>query len=176
MSGILRTDNVGNSSGAYNVPTHYMVSRVIQRETIYYRSGWYRPTNDYYWAPGCWAWFKPLRSDTQIRFSLNVHLRWYSSAHSISHWIFYVDDVEYGRHSRSNHHQEGQGQTEYVVPSWGEGKMSQIGYRVRSYAEGNHNIHMFHTGQWDGAGRNIDVPGCLTVEEYTAGYGLTTQN
>lgn len=176
MSGTLRVNSVGNVSGTYTVTGTYLVSRVVQRQTVNYRDGWYRPIDTYYWAPGCWLWFQPSRSDTHIRFSMNMHLRWYNSAHSISHWIFYVDDVEYGRHSVSNHHQEGQGQREFMLPSWGAGKRSQIGYRIRSYNSGTHNIHMNHTGHWDGGGRNIDTPSMCMVEEVILGYGQSSEN
>ena len=81
MSGTLRVNSVGNASGTYTVTGTYLVSRIVQRQTVNYRDGYYRPVNTYYWAPGCWLWFQPSRPDSHIRFSMNVHLRWYSAAY-----------------------------------------------------------------------------------------------
>jgi hypothetical protein len=84
------------------------------------------------------------------------------------HWIFYVDEVEYGRYTRGGHHVENSFTQEWDVPSWGANTFRRIGLKARSYGEGTHNAHLYHTQYWDGGGSAFDIQGQVTVEEYTS--------
>jgi hypothetical protein len=88
----------------------------------------------------------------------------------ITHWIFYRDHIEYGRHSRSGHHVENAFAQEWDVPSWGAGQYGRLGYKFRAYSEGNHNAHLYYTRYWDGGGNSLEIQGQVIVEEYIPPY------
>ena len=166
MTGIIKTDTIENISGTISIPATYFKRRILQKLTWTYRQGWWRGDNTYRWIPGCYADFVPLRGDSKIRVSMNIPARNYGSAHSISHWIFYRDNQEIGKHSRGGHHIERADTMEYEIPSWGEGQSSRVGYMMRSYAAGNHNLHLYHSDYWDGAGSDYTLPGQFRIEEF----------
>lgn len=167
MTGIIRTDTIQNEAGTISLPVSFMQRRIIQRVSYTHRVGWWRGNNTYYWVPGAYIDFRPERSDSRIRFTCCIPTRDYGSNHMISHWIFYVNETEYGRHSRAGHHVENAFAQEWDVPSWGEGQYARVGYRFRSYAEGNHNAHLYHTQYWDGGGAGYHIQGQSMIEEYT---------
>ena len=166
MTGIVQTSNLQDESGTFTIPTKYLQRRIIQRTSYTHRVGWWRGDNNYYWVPGAYMDFRPARADSRIRVSFMVPTRAYGSAHMISHWIFYRDEVEYGRHSRSGHHVENAFSQEWDIPSWEVGQYGRIGYKFRAYSEGNHNAHLYHSNYWDGGGNAWDLPGQMIVEEY----------
>ena len=168
MSDILRVDNIQDTAASFTISTSHFQRRIIQRVSYTHRVGWWRANNAYYWVPGAYIDFRPMRSDSRIRFSFSVPTRDYGSAHMITHWIFYRDEFEYGRHSRSGHHVENAFATEWDLPSWGEGSYSRVGYKVRSYAEGNHNAHLYLTEYWDGGGNSSEIQGQAIAEEYVS--------
>jgi hypothetical protein len=166
MSGIIKTTNIGNESGSYTLPVRYLSRRIIQRTSYTHRVGWWRGNNSYYWVPGAYIDFRPQRSDSRIKVSFAVPTRAYGSQHMIMHWIFYRDEVEYGRHTRGGHHVENAFSTDWDIPSWGAGQYSRLGYKCRSYSEGNHNAHLYLTQYWDGGGASNHIQGQVIVEEY----------
>ena len=166
MSGILNVDNIYNEAGSTVAYTSYMQRRVVQRTVYSHRVGWWYPDNTYYWVPGAYLDFRPLRSDTRIRVTMSIPAIWYGSAHHISHWIFYKDDIEYGRHSRSGHHTENAFTQQWDVPGWQAGQIARIGYKVRAYASGNHSTHLYFTNYWDGGGASWHLKGQIFAEEY----------
>ena len=168
MTGIIRVDTLQNEAAAFSISTTTMQRRIIQRVSYTYRVGWWRGNNTYYWVPGAYVDFRPMRSDSRIRFTCSIPTRDYGSNHMIMHWIFYVDEQEYGRHTRGGHHVENAFATEWDVPSWGEGQYRRVGYKARSYSEGNHNAHLYHTQYWDGGGAGYQIQGQCMVEEYTS--------
>lgn len=166
MSAILRVDNLQNSSGTYTIPTDTLQRRIIQRVSYTHRVGWWRGDNNYYWVPGAYVDFRPMRSDSRIRLTYTVPTRDYGSNHMISHWIFYRDEVEYGRNTRGGHLVENAFSQEWDIPSWGENQYSRVGYKFRAYVEGNHNAHLYLTRYWDGGGNSFQILGQVIVEEY----------
>lgn len=168
MTGILRVDTITNESNSFNIPTSQFQRRLIQRVSYTHRIGWWRGNNTYYWVPGAYVDFRPMRSDSRIRATFCIPTRDYGSVHMIMHWIFYRDEVEFGRHTRGGHHVENAFATEWDIPSWGEGAYSRIGYKCRSYSEGNHNAHLYLSQYWDGGGNSLNLIGQAIVEEYTS--------
>lgn len=168
MTGVLRTEFIQDEGASFSLPVWNMQRRIIQRVSYVHRTGWWRASNTYYWVPGAYVDFRPVRSDSRIRLTFSIPTRDYGSAHMITHWIFYVNGTEYGRHSRGGHHVENAFAQEWDIASWGAGQYARAGYKVRSYAEGNHNAHLYHTEYWDGGGAGYEIPGQVTVEEYTS--------
>lgn len=166
MSGELRVDTVQNLATNISIPTGYFKRRILQRVTWQYRQGYWRAENAYYWVPGAYADFVPMRGDSRIKVSMSIHGRLYNYTHMISHWIFYRDRQEIGRHTRGGQHFERSDAMEYEIPSWGEGQSSRVGFMCRSYNANFHNIHIYHTENWDGGGTNITIPGQFRVEEF----------
>jgi hypothetical protein len=169
MTGIIRTDTFQNEAATVTIPVPYMQRRIIQRTSYTHRVGWWRANNTYYWVPGAYVNFRPMRSDSRIRFTFAIPTRQYgTSQHTIMHWIFFVDEVEYGRFTRGGHHVENAFASEWDIPSWGEGQYRRVGHKCRSYNEGVHNAHLYHTQYWDGGGSSLDIQGQAIVEEYTS--------
>jgi len=170
MSGIIKATNIGTEDGIYSVPTRYISRRLIQRTSYTHRVGWWRGNNTYFWVPGAYIDFRPRRSDSRIKVSFMIPTRAYGSAHMISHWIFYRDEVEYGRHSRGGHNVENPFVQEWDIASWGAGQYSRLGYKFRSYTEANHNAHLYLTNYWDGTAQSLHIQGQVIVEEYIPPY------
>jgi hypothetical protein len=167
MTGILQVDTVTNESASFSISSVNFKRRIIQRTNYIHRTGWWRANNTYYWIPGAFMDFRPIRGDSRIRASYNIFMRQYgTSNHTITHYIFYVDELEYGRFSRSGHHVENTNTIHYDVPSWGADAYRRIGFKARSYSEGSHNSHLWHTQYWDGASGAYDCPGQMIIEEY----------
>ena len=166
MTSIVRVDTLQNEAASISISTTSMQRRIIQRVSYVHRIGWWRGNNIYYWVPGAYVDFRPLRADTRIRATFSIPTRPYGSTHMIMHWIFYVDEVEYGRFTRGGHHVENAFATEWDVPSWGEGIYARIGHKCRSYSEGNHNAHLYLNQYWDGSAPSSDNAGQAIVEEY----------
>jgi len=167
MTGILQVDSITNEANAFSITTDYFKRRIIQRTSYIHRTGWWRANNAYYWVPGAYMDFRPMRGDTRIRVSYNIHTRQYGpSQHMIMHYIFYVDEVEYGRFTRGGHHVENTNTIQFDVPSWDAYAYARIGFKCRSYSEGSHNAHLWHTQYWDGGGNSYDTPGQMIIEEY----------
>lgn len=169
MVGIIRADTIQNEAATATITASHMQRRVIQRVSYVWRNGWWRSDNAYYWVPGTMVNFKPMRGDTRIRYSTNVPVRQYGgSAHSITHWIFFLDNIEYGRHSRGGHHIENVFSSEWDLPSWGTNQIRAMGYKVRAYSDPTHNAHLYATQYWNGANTFLDIQGQTIVEEYTS--------
>lgn len=169
MTGILNIDTLQNEAGTVSLNTSYFQRRIIQRVSYTHRIGWWRPNNTYYWVPGANVNFRPLRGDSRVKVTFNVPTRQYGTQqHTISHWIFYRDEIEFGRHSRSGHHVENAFSQEWDLASWGEMQYARIGYKIRAYTEATHNVHLYYTQYWDGASVAHDIQGQMIVEEYTS--------
>lgn len=167
MTATLKVDTIQNPQGI-SISTANMQRRIVQRVSYVYRGGFWRGDNTYYWVPGAYLDFRPMRGDSRIRVTVCVPTRDYGSNHMIQHWIFYVAEQEQGRHSRGGHHVENAFATEWDVPSWGAGQIQRIGYKVRAYSDGNHNAHLYLLQYWNGGGNSLRVPGQIMAEEYTS--------
>lgn len=167
MTSKINVDTISNTSGTLSLPTNYFQRRIIQRTSYTHRIGWWHPDNTYYWLPGGYLDYRPLRNDTRLRCTINCPTSKYDQSHAISHWVFYIDDEEQGRHCRGGNHAEDAFATEWDVPSWGAGQIRRIGYKVRGY-DGNNRVHVYLTDYWDGGGTNRQIPGQFTIEEYTS--------
>lgn len=167
MTGILNVNALQNEAGTTTVSTSYMQRRILQRVSYVHRIGWWRANDIYYWVPGAYVDFRPVRSDSRVRLTFSIPIRQYGSAqHSITHWAFYRDEVYYGRHCRGGHHIENAFSTEWDIASWGEMQYARVGYKVRSYSEAGHNAHLYYTQYWDGGSASYDIQGQVIVEEY----------
>lgn len=166
MTGIIQVDTIQNEAANTSLNPVYFNYRIIQRFRSRFNLGYWNADNNYRWVPGCFCDFKPMRGDTRIRFRCSFTGRYRGNSHSISHWIFYVDGNEIGRHSIGGQHRESGKVTEWDVPSWGAGQIARIGYKYRDYSNGNHGHHMRMTNYWDGGGPDRRIPSEFCVEEY----------
>lgn len=174
MTAIIQVNTIQNEAGTLSKNIQDFAHRVVQRVSYTHRNGWIRGDNTYYWMPGGYSDYTPIRSDSRIRSTWNIHTRDYGSNHMIMHYIFYRDDVEYGRHTRGGHEIENTNSMEWDIPSWGAGQQARMGFRYRAYSDGNHNAHLFHTEWWDGGGNTNSVPGQYTITEYVPKQPLNT--
>lgn len=166
MSGRLQVDTIQSANGSNGIAITNMQRRVIQRVAYTWRSGYWRANNTYYWVPGAFTEFSPVRGDSRIRVTWCIPTRDYGSAHMIMHWILYIDETEQSRFTRGGHHVENAHSFEWDFDSWGKG-IRRVGFKARSYSEGNHNAHLYMTRYWNGGGNSLRIPGQLIVEEYT---------
>lgn len=174
MTAQINISTIQNESGTITRNIQDFAHRIVQRVSYTHRNGWARGDDTWHWVPGGYADFTPVRSDSRIRSTWNIHTRDYGSNHMIMHWIFYRDDIEYGRFTRGGHEIENTNSIEWDIPSWGANQLARIGHRIRAYADGNHNAHLYHTEWWDGSGNANSVPGQYTILEYVPKKPLNT--
>lgn len=149
---------------------HSLVGRTAQRITRKFPGGLYNPGNVYREIPGATINITPFYDNSTFVYTLMCPLGHRGAAHSISHWIFIVNGVEYGRHNRSVDHQESGTYQTWYVPSWGKGRSGSLGYLVRQYSDGNHSVHFNGRRYIDGSDSSRGVPNFVTVEEQMPTY------
>lgn len=151
------------------IPVEELKHRVVKTYSATYTGGAWNPNNTFNWVPGMNYDYTPLLSNSKIRATCYIPSAGINSSHAISHWIFYANGVEIGRHCISGEHYEGFGSYTWEVDSWGAGVLGRIGYQMRSYANDNHEVRPFTTRYWDGGGSNQNSYGQFIIEEYFRG-------
>lgn len=174
MTAKLQVNTITNENNTISRSINDFAHRIIQRVSYTHRNGWIRGDNTYYWMPGGYVDFRPVRSDSRIRSQWAIHTRDYGSNHMIMHYIFYRDDIEYGRFTRGGHEIEMTTTTEWDIPSWGANQIGRMGHKYRAYADGNHNAHLYLTEWWDGGGASNQIPGQYTIIEYMPKQPINT--
>ena len=160
-------DNLSSDEmvGSDNIPLTELGYRVIKEYTSIYTSGQWNPNNSYAWMPGMYVDYTPLSSSSRIRVYCSVPGAGVNSAHAISHWIFYRNGTELGRHSVSGQHFEDNNTYTWDMASWGT-TSGRIGYQMRSYANDNHEVRLYRTRYWNGGGSNQNCRGQFVLYEY----------
>lgn len=141
--------------------------RVVKQARATYDGGQWNPDNNYNWVPGMFNDYTPLLANSRIRMTCMIPFAGNVAAHAISHWIFYANGVEQGRHGVSGEHYEDQRTYAWDVASWGTSS-GRIGYQMRAYANDNHEVRPFTTRYWDGVGSTQVCRGQYVIEEYIA--------
>jgi hypothetical protein len=141
--------------------------RVVKQTRANYDGGQWNPDTNYNWVPGMFNDYTPLLANSRIRMTLMIPYVGLNAAHGISHWIFYANGVEQGRHGVSGEHVEDQRTYVWDVASWGTSS-ARIGYQMRAYANDNHEIRPYTTRYWDGGGSQQNCRGQYVIEEYLA--------
>lgn len=168
---LIIVDTIAEATNTFNpyqatkgMPVYELRHMIVKTARQTYQAGAWTPSNTYAWMPGGFIDYLPSRSDTQIRFSLN--LSWgFGTPHNISHNIFYAAGTERGRHSISGNYSEGRHLYIWQVASWGAGNTQRIGYQTRAYAAGSHNTLYNTTGYHNGAGGNYPAQTEIYIEE-----------
>lgn len=151
------------------VPLTELGYRIIKNVRRDYEGGLWNPDTNYNWVPGMFYDYVPLSASSRIRAYCHIpHARNSGAAHGISHWIFFANGVEQGRHCISGNHIEGQGLYLWDFASWGTSS-GRIGYQMRAYANDNHEVRPYTTQYWDGTGSNQFCRGQIIIEEYLPG-------
>lgn len=151
------------------VPLTELGHRVIRSYRATYTGGQWNPTTSYQWIPGMFYDYTPLSASSRIRTCCHIpYARNSGQAHAISHWIFYANGVEQGRHSISGNHLEDMSTYIWDFASWGT-SVGRIGYQQRSYGDDNHEVRVYTTQYWDGGGSAQNCYGQLVIEEYLPG-------
>lgn len=151
------------------VPLTQLGHRVIKNYRANYDGGQWNPNTTYNWVPGLNVSYTPLRSDSRIRVWCHMsYARNSGAAHAISHWIFYANGTERGRHSISGQHLEDNSVYVWDFASWGT-SAGQVGYQSRSYGDDNHEVRPHCTQYWDGGGSVQTCRSQLVIEEYLPG-------
>ena len=164
----LVTDTISPDPNLAPLSLDQLRRRVIREKRFTYTGGGWRNNNTFNWVPGAFDDYTPLSASSRIRgyWTLPV-ARWVGAAHSISHWIFYANGVEQGKHSLSGHHLEHRATYVWDFPSWGT-STGRIGYQMRMYAQGNHEVGVYSTQYWEGGGSNQNCFGQYYIQEYLA--------
>lgn len=166
MSSTIITDNIRNTSGTVQLPTPYLKRRMVQRVTRWFKGGLWNPGNTWYEVPGSLINITPFYDNSLITYSYMCPLGHVWNAHSITHWLFFVNGDEYARHNRSIDHQESGHIMKWEVPSWGKGRSGTMGYFTRQYASGSHGVHFNGRRYFDGSDSSRGIPSFVSVEEY----------
>jgi hypothetical protein len=160
----VRVNNIKAGPNTEVIPTIELTQRVVKTFRQTYAGGSWLPTTAYQWLPAGFVDYVPARSDTRIRFSINISYA-HNEGHGISHCIFFANGVEQGRHSISGQSPEHRHLYVWDVASWGI-TSGRIGYQVRAY--GTSNRGRFHsTFYWNGAASNQAAQSEIVLEEYT---------
>lgn len=151
------------------VPLTELGHRIIKNYRATYTGGQWNANTTYNWVPGMYYDYTPESASSRIRVYCHLsYARMSGAAHGISHWIFYANGVEKGRHSISGNHLEDNSCYTWDVASWGTSS-GRIGYQMRSYGDDNHEVRPYTTAYWDGGGSNQNSYGQFVVEEYLTG-------
>jgi hypothetical protein len=151
------------------IPLTELGHRVVKEARATYDGGQWNPDTTYNWVPGMFNDYTPLLAGSRIRMTCMIpYAGNASSAHAISHWIFYANGVEQGRHGVSGEHIEDQRTYVWDVASWGT-SAGRIGYQMRAYANDNHETRPFATRYWDGGGSTQNCRGQWVIQEYLPG-------
>lgn len=170
MASQLFVDTIRTNSSSTSLTINQLQRRTLQR--IQQRTQWgaYNPQNEWRPLPGSYITITPKRINSVIDYMFDCALGWRGgNAHSISHWRFYVNNVEYHRHSESNDHQEHGHNLKWQIPVSDFGNQLQpitMGYWVRQYNDGPHCVHFNARHYWDGGGNTFYVPVLVRAEEY----------
>lgn len=162
-------DSITVDNQRTQIPLTELGHRVIGNYRQTYTSGQWNPTTTYAWIPGLFYDYTPVSASSRIRVRCHVpYARNSGQAHSISHWIFYANGTEIGRHSVSGNHLEDMSVYTWDFASWGT-TSGRIGYQMRSYADDNHEVRVYCTNYWEGAGGVQVCNGQFIIEEYFTG-------
>lgn len=168
MSTII-VDQIQTDEDRGPIPLTQLGYRIIKNYRANYDSGQWNPSTAYNWVPGMWADYTPASSSSRIRVYCHLsYARNSGSAHGISHWIFYANGTERGRHSISGNHIEDNSVYVWDFASWGTSS-GRIGYQMRAYADDNHEVRPHCTQYWDGGGSVQTCRSQFIIEEYLPG-------
>lgn len=167
MSTII-VDTLYSDKHDITIPVTEIGHRVIKTYRADYTAGTWNPSTAYNWVPGMYYDYTPASASSRIKVSCYIPYYGINAAHAISHWIFYANGVEQGRHSLSGNHLEDFASFTWDFPSWGT-SAGRVGYQQRSYAEDNHETRVYGTRYWEGGGSVQNAYGQFTIEEYLTG-------
>lgn len=165
----LITDYLSFDPNSDPIPLTELGHRVVKEARATYDGGQWNPDTSYNWVPGMFNDYTPLLAGSRVRMTCMIpYARNSGSAHGISHWIFYANGVEQGRHGVSGEHHEDMRTYVWDVASWGTAS-GRIGYQMRAYANDNHEVRPYCTQYWDGGGSVQNSRGQYVIQEYLPG-------
>lgn len=166
----LITDNLifASENSDEKIPLDQMGYRVIKDYRQEYTSGEWNPDTTYAWIPGMHYDYTPESSSSRIRVICNIPFASRNAAHAISHWIFYANGTEIGKHSVSGNHIEDYCCYTWDFASWGTTE-GRVGYQLRSYANDNNELRLYTTRYWEGSGSQQVLYGQFIIQEYLPG-------
>lgn len=167
MSTLITDSLIINDRGDI-VPLTELSRRMIRQYRANYDGGSWNPDTNYNWVPGMFHDYTPLSASSRIRARCHIPYAGVNAAHAISHWIFYANGVEQGRHGMSGNHLEDMSSYTWDFASWGTSS-GRIGYQMRAYANDNHEVRPYTTRYWDGGGSGQVCRAQLIIEEYLPG-------
>ena len=130
MSTII-VDNLTVDETRTQIPLTELSHRVIKSYRQTYNGGQWNPTTTYQWIPGMFFDYTPASASSRIRTYCHIpYSRNSGNALGISHWVFYANSVEIGRHSISGNHLEDMSTYIWDFTSWGT-STGRIGYQNR---------------------------------------------
>jgi hypothetical protein len=165
----LVTDFLSFDPNSNAIPLTELGHRVVKEARAQYTGGQWNPDNSYNWIPGMFNDYTPLLTTSRIRMTCMIPYAGNSgSAHRISHWIFYANGVELGRHGVSGEHLQDARTFVWDTASWGTSS-GRMGYQMRAYANDNHEVRVYTTEHWDGGGSQQNCYGQYVIQEYLPG-------
>lgn len=161
----VRADNLQAVTSEVTLPLTELRQRVIKDFRSRYTGGSYIPGDAYAWALGMFQDYAPASASSRIRTTISFSYS-HENGHAISHWIFYANGTEIGRHSIAGQSPEHRHTYVWDFASWGT-STGRIGYQVRRY-NGSQQPRIHATHHWDGGGSNQSslAVGEMTIEEY----------
>lgn len=111
--------------------------------------------------------YTPPAGTTRVMYRYDFDSYWQTTAHSITHFKFFIDGVEvvYARHCRSMQYLEYKSTFEWIIPiggnadantgrqaTWTTGKVLKL--QARRYAAGSNGQDLNGTTYWDGVSSN----------------------
>lgn len=158
-------DNLATDEDGRNIPLTELGYRVIKSYRAVYTGGSWNNSTGYNWVPGMYYDYTPLRSDSRLRVYCSIPYAGVNSAHAISHWVFYRNGTEIGRHSISGQHLEDNNTYTWDMASWGTSS-GRVGYQMRVYSNDNNEVRPYTTRYWNGGGSNQNPRGQYVIYEY----------
>jgi hypothetical protein len=164
----LVTDFLSFDPNSNSIPLTELGHRVVREARAQYTSGAWNPDTNYNWVPGMFNDYTPLLTTSRVRMTCMIPYVGLNAAHGISHWVFYANNVEQGRHGVSGEHVEDMRTYVWDVASWGTSS-GRIGYQMRAYTNDSNEIRPYTTRYWDGGGSNQNCYGQYVIQEYLPG-------
>jgi len=163
------TDKNGIPQGRRNF--NHCINRVIYNYSGVTR--WLTPPDgSFQWVPGLYYDYFPLSSSSTIKFSCQWGVGWHGQTHSISHYMFMVNDVSTIRFNKSGYYMEQMNYFSHYFPSWGRSR-GRVGMQSRQYSSvatyggsfSRHRTPVHATYHFNGGGSRQYVSPQLVIEE-----------
>lgn len=164
----LKVDNLYGDNIERPIEVSRLDHCIIKSYHADYTQGQWNPGTSFAWVPGQFVDYTPASGSSRIRVYCQIPMGGINAAHAISHWIFYANGNEIGRHNASGNHYEENLTYTWDFASWGTTE-ARIGYQMRSYSNDSNEVRVYTGRYWDGGGSQQNFYGAMSIQEYLLG-------